>query len=116
MKMFISIESHEETNPIAFALRAVAEMNRETEIVESVEEADVVVTKGIRAALGLLKDYEEVRVVVALPPGRDRVALEAGASSLAKAYPGRVYARPMLEREGEQNIVFFLINITEELK
>lgn len=117
MKMFISIKSsYEEMNPIAAALSAVAEINVTTEIVELAEEAGVVVTNDIRDALGFLKDYEKVQVVVVLPPGRDRMAAEAGVNSLAKAYPGRVYARPMLEREGEQNIVFFLINISEELK
>jgi hypothetical protein len=116
MKVCIKITSHEPTNPIGMALKAIAKLNPVVQIVDTPEEAEFVVVNESTAALDILKDDENVKVLVAIAPGSWGERERAGVPGLTKAYPGRVFARPELESEGEQNIVFFLINLKEELK
>lgn len=116
MKVCVKISSKEPSNPIGMALKVVVGLNSSLQIVEKPEEAELVVVNDVTTALDLLKDDEEVRVLVALALGSEAVSAKAAVQGLTKAYPGRVFARPMIERDGEQNIVFFILNLKEEVK
>lgn len=115
MKIFIKIKSAEPTNPVESVLKALT--RKLHEVVEDPAAAELIVTDSTTDALGFLKDYEDAKVLIALQPG-DRQRAEGGAKSLAKAYPGRVHIRPILENDGEENIVFFLMrsNPLEEVR
>ena len=114
MKVFIKIKSNEPTNPVESVLKALTKTLHE--VVEDPIEAELVVTDSTTEALGFLKGYDTT-VLIALQPG-DRQHVEGGAKSLAKAYPGRVHIRPILDLDGEENIVFFLMrsNPLEEVR
>lgn len=114
MKVCVKISSREATNPIQAALRAIIGLNSSLQIVETPEEAELVVVNEVAVALGLLKDDEDVKVLIATLPGMYGASTRAGVQELAKSYPSRVFARPMIEREGEQNIVFFVLELNEE--
>lgn len=113
MKVCVQMQA---SNPIAVALKAIIGQNPSLQIVETPEEADLVVVNEITTASELLKDDEDVKVLVAVAPGSWGSSAKAGAQGLAKAYPNRVLTRPMLELEGEQNIALFLINLKEEVE
>lgn len=114
MKVCIQITSQGNTNPIAMALKAITRANPTLQLVEMPEKAELVVVNDIATAAELLKDDEDVKVLVAVAPGSSGSSAKAGALALAKRYPGRVFARPMLELEGEQNIAVFLVNLNKE--
>lgn len=116
MKVCVRISSKEPSNPIQMALKAIVGLNSSLQIVETPEQADLVVVNDATEAFGLLKDDEDVKVLVATLPGTHGSSTRAGVQGLTKSYPGRVFARPMVEFEGEQNIVFFITNLTEEMK
>lgn len=116
MKVCVQISSKEPSNPIQMALKAIIGGNASLQIVETPEQADLVVVNDATEASELLKDDEDVKVLVATLPGTHGSSTRAGVQGLTKSYPGRVFARPIIELEGEQNIVFFIINLTEELK
>ena len=104
MKMYISIKA--DLPHVRSVLKMLAA--RVHEVVEDPSAADLIVTDSTSDALGFLKEYEDAKMLIALQPG-DRQHAEGGAKSLAKAYPGRVHIRPILENDGEENIVFFLM-------
>lgn len=106
MKVFIKIKSKEPTNPVESVLKSLTRTLHE--VVEDPETAELLVTDSTSDALGFLKDYDDAKVLIALQPG-DRKHHESGAKSLAEAYPGRVHIRPILDLDGEENIVFFLM-------
>lgn len=114
MKVCVKISSREATNPVAMALRAVIGLNPALQIVETTEEANLVLVNEIATAFELLKDDEDIKVLIAIAPGTWGSRERDGAQGLSKNYPSRVFARPMVEREGEQNIVFFILNLNKE--
>ncbi|MBP7822507.1 MAG: hypothetical protein KA034_01690 [Candidatus Moranbacteria bacterium] len=118
MKIFVSVAGpdHSSTNPIELALKAIMESNSVIQVVNSSDEAEVLLTDDVSQALRFLKDGDETKVLIAILPGWQREPTRSGAISLAKAFAGRVYARPLVDYLGEQNIVFFLLNIEEEMK
>lgn len=116
MKACVKITSTEPTNPIQMALKVVVGLNPALQIVETPEEAELVVVNEAKTAFELLKDDEDVKVLIATLPGEYGSSVRAGVQGLTKAYPGRVFARPMIERDGEQNIVFFILGLKEEVK
>ncbi len=126
MKIFVSIGGSERRstnpieivlkNPIEIALKAIMEMNSMIQIVNSSDEAELLLTDDTSQALRFLKDGDETKVLIAIMPGWQGESTRLGASSLAKAFAGRVYTRPLVEGSGEQNIVFFLLNVEEEMK
>lgn len=115
MKVCVKISSNQPLNPVQMALTTIVR-TLGYQIVETPEEAEVVVVNDIIVALELLKDDEDVKVLIAVHPGTWGSSERAGAPGLIKAFPGRVFARPTVEFDGEQNIVFFLMNLAEELK
>lgn len=118
MKIFVSVAGPERssTNPIELALKAVIAVNPTIQVVNSSDEAELLLTDDVSQALRFLKDGDETKVLIAIMPGWQGESTRSGASSLAKAFAGRVYTRPLVESPGEQNIVFFLLNIEEEMK
>lgn len=93
------------------ALEAIIGLNPSFQIVGQ-EEADVIIVGDARQALGFLKDDEDVKVLAILLGGNEE---RVGAESLSRAFPDRVIIRPALERDGEENIVQYLINYKEEV-
>ncbi|OGZ03997.1 MAG: hypothetical protein A2648_00135 [Candidatus Lloydbacteria bacterium RIFCSPHIGHO2_01_FULL_41_20] len=116
MKVCVKISSREATNPIQMVLKAIVGQNTSLQIVETPKEAGLVVVNDITVALGLLKDDENIKILIATLPGTYGASTRAGVQGLLKAYPNRVIARPMVELEGEQNIVHFLTDLKEEAK
>ena len=118
MKIFVSVAGSEGrlTNPVEFALKAVMGMNPVIQVVNSLDEAELLLTDNLSKALRFLKDGDDTKVLIGIMPGWQSKSTRAGAESLAKSFAGRVYARPIVEGNGEQNIVFFLHNIEEEMK
>lgn len=103
MKLYIRITADQPQ--VRSVLKMIAAQAHE--VVEEPAAAELIVTDSPSEALGFLKEYEEVKVLIALQPV-DRQRAESGANSLAKAYAGRVFIRPIVEFEGEENMVFFL--------
>ncbi len=119
MKIFVSVATGSErisSNPVEFALKAIMETNPAIQVVNSSDDAELLLTDDVSKALRFLKDGDDTMVLIAIMPGWQGKSTRAGAESLAKSFAGRVYSRPIVEGPGEQNIVLFLLNITGEMK
>lgn len=104
MRMFFFVGgSH--GGPVQDVLRFIAA--RTHELVESLDEAELFVTDSIDSAADALRAHKTA-VLFALQPAR-RARDEIAAQLLQSAYPGRVFIRPILENDGEENIVHFLM-------
>jgi len=102
-KVHIFIESQSEGNPIQMALELVSRTLTGCEIVESAEDAEVAITNSPRRALSMLKESDDLRVII-FPWSASRKSDEAAAESLASAYAGRVVVRDVI-RDDEMGLV-----------
>jgi hypothetical protein len=107
--MFVEFTARNEKgqNPVEMALKAVVK-GCKFELVETPAEAELILTDSPPKALEYLKEHESAVIIVGLDPFR-RKDVEPGARSLEKAFAGRVHVRPLLELEGEKNLVICLI-------
>lgn len=116
-KIYVKINSNYESNPVQTVIRMIAGLNPEVQVVETPEEAGIVVVDDIAVALEFLKKNTEVKVLIAAPFGRGRnPGFEQSVYDLNKAYPGRVSVSPMIANEEGQNIVFSILALKKELK
>lgn len=117
-KIYIQISGKDESNPVQTAIRMIAGLNPNVQVVETPEEAGIVVVDDTTAALEFLKRNGDVKVLIATPPlwRSKNLAFEQSVQDLTKAYPGRVSASPMIDNGEGQNIVFSIIALNKEFK
>ncbi|MSR78948.1 MAG: hypothetical protein EXS59_02270 [Candidatus Taylorbacteria bacterium] len=112
--IFVSIDSHEKTNPIQQVLNHVMKaLGAEPleQLVQGEVEATIAVTNSVATALRWVKETESTSIVVTFLSRKD---LEGG-KALADRFPGRINAVPMVcAVEGEMEIVPFLMKLVAE--
>ena len=112
MKIFFCVRTDKSGGPIQRVLKGISAHAGHT-VVAYATDAELVVTDDVDIARSYLGDRDNLKVLVAtLMDERE----EAEAAALAQAYPGRVEQRPLLEREGEQNIVLYLMELGRQAK
>ncbi len=82
-------------------------------IVTEQEEAGLIITEEVSVALDVLKEYEDVKVLLVAYPGYAGDRVKSAAKGLQKAFPGRAFARPVVGRDGEEDLISFLRNFKE---
>ncbi len=109
MKVFIGIKA-----PVGSAIAAIINLKSSgLMVVTNQEDAELVVVETSSAALDILKEYEDVKVLLVAYPGWEGESVRSAAKGLQKGFPGRVYMRPVVRRDGEEDLVSFLINFKE---
>lgn len=110
MKVFIAITMGSgEASPVKRAIACICEVAHH-QVVESIDEAELVVTDSSKDALSVLKENEIVRVAIMTYRSHE----EIGARALQRAYVGRVDVCPLLDNEN--NISVYLIKHQGEVK
>jgi TnpA family transposase len=107
--LFVNIESHEATNPIARALKAVAfGAEPVDQLVRGGIEADIAVTNSVKTALRMTKETEKTEIILIHLVKSEREE----AIAFASRYLGRVTAVPIMRfGEDKMEIVPFLLKL-----
>ena len=107
MNIFISVtSSNGEVSPIDYALKAIIDLTPNT-VVESIDEAEVVIVDDVHTALDLLRKTQ-VRVIVFTVGDTHKVGADALAGN--PAFAGRITHCPLI---GENELVLHLLTLTE---
>src|SRR5438876_1195896 len=111
--IFVDIDSQYENNPIARALKIVAEAFGAAlveQLVRGDVEADIAVTNSVAIALRMIKETEHTSIVLA---HFDRQQQET-ATAFANRYDNRVTAVPFIGSGSEMEAVLFLEKLIAE--
>ena len=107
MKLFIATKSH----VIGFAFNSVVRVERA--LAGDPSDANLIVTDSSEEAVKMLEKYPKAEILIALP-GFNRELAAIDARALERAYPSRVYVRPIVtkaEDEEESAAAFILSKV-----
>jgi hypothetical protein len=108
MKLFVGEVGGQPDSILQRSIQRVGSLFHE--LVDSAEEAELIITDSPASALAMLKENEEATVIFFIVPG-EKYTLN-GARSLEKNFPGRVVACRMFDFElepGDELLVPYLL-------
>jgi len=110
MKVSVGKMGHEKNDILGMSIRKVAGLFHE--VVDSFEDAELIIVSSAQEALTMLKENEEATVAIFVAPNEKQK--EIGVRSLQKAFPGRVDLCTLLDPKPDSSDKMLVVYLMEK--